>query len=245
MGKIQRLTADDTFTFSCHKGIPCFTHCCRDLDIVLTPYDIIRLKNRLGLSSGEFLAQYTTSHIGPNSGLSVVNLKMENNAKRNCPFVTTEGCRVYTDRPGACRDYPLGRVAVRRGETEEQEEFFLLVREPHCLGFNQGRQWKATEWTKDQEIDTYHSMNDLLMDIISIKNRSGQHALNKKQQEIFYLACYDLDRFRKFVSEKSFSEVYGIEPAVIEKVKADEIAFMQFALKWLGKQMEITCEAKG
>jgi Fe-S-cluster containining protein len=205
----------------------------------------MRLKNRLGISSEEFLAKYTTSHIGPNSGLPVVNLKMENNAKRNCLFVTTDGCRVYTDRPGACRNYPLGRVAVKRGATEKQEEFFLLVREPHCLGLNQGRQWKAKEWTKDQEIDTYHKMNDLLMKIISIKNRSGKHALNKKQQAMFYLACYDLDRFRKLVSEGRFPEAYGIEPAVIKKIKTDEIALMRFALKWLGRQMEATREAQG
>ncbi|MBW2645538.1 MAG: YkgJ family cysteine cluster protein [Deltaproteobacteria bacterium] len=237
--QIQRLTADDTFTFLCHKGVKCFTHCCRDLDIVLTPYDIIRLKLRLGISSGEFLTKYTTSHIGPQSGLPIVNLKMENNAKRNCSFVTAEGCAVYSDRPGACRSYPLGRVAVRRGETQEQEEFFVLVREPHCLGFNEGREWKAKDWVKDQEIDTYNKMNDLLMEVISTKNRSGNQPLSKSHQEIFYTACYDIDKFRKVVSEESFAGTYCIEPAVIEKVKADEIALMQFSLRWLAKRLMI------
>jgi Fe-S-cluster containining protein len=245
MEQIQRLTANDTFTFSCHKGVKCFTHCCRDLDIVLTPYDIIRLKLRLGLSSGEFLAKYTTSHIGPQSGLPVVNLKMANNAKRNCSFVTPEGCSVYTDRPGACRSYPLGRVAVKRGDTQTQEVFFLLVREPHCLGFNEGREWKVKDWTRDQEIDTYNKMNDLLMEVISTKNRSSRHTLSKKQQEIFYTACYDLDRFRKVVSEESFSSTYCIEPSVIEKVKADEMALMRFALRWLAKQLSMELMNEG
>ena len=35
--------------FSCHKGIGCWNACCSNIDISLTPYDILRLKKRLGL----------------------------------------------------------------------------------------------------------------------------------------------------------------------------------------------------
>ena len=44
-----------TFRFACHPGVSCFTQCCRKLDLFLYPYDIIRLKKRLGISSEEFL----------------------------------------------------------------------------------------------------------------------------------------------------------------------------------------------
>ena len=54
-----RLNADSEFQFKCHKGVKCFNQCCRDINIILTPYDIIRLKARLGLSSEEFLTLYT------------------------------------------------------------------------------------------------------------------------------------------------------------------------------------------
>jgi hypothetical protein len=50
-----RLTKESKFRFSCHPGVPCFTNCCRNMNIILTPYDIIRLKNRLGLTSDMFL----------------------------------------------------------------------------------------------------------------------------------------------------------------------------------------------
>jgi len=49
-----RLAPEDKFSFSCHPGVSCFNHCCADINIVLTPYDIIRLKNRLGITSPEF-----------------------------------------------------------------------------------------------------------------------------------------------------------------------------------------------
>jgi len=53
-----RLSLDTKFKFRCHKGIGCFTKCCSNIDIMLTPYDIVRLKRRLGISSGEFLANH-------------------------------------------------------------------------------------------------------------------------------------------------------------------------------------------
>lgn len=53
--------SDGTFQFACHPGVPCFTECCRDLRLLLTPYDILRLKTHLHLEAGAFLAEYTES----------------------------------------------------------------------------------------------------------------------------------------------------------------------------------------
>ena len=41
--------------FRCRKGISCWNACCSNIDISLTPYDILRLKQQLGITSGEFL----------------------------------------------------------------------------------------------------------------------------------------------------------------------------------------------
>jgi len=65
------LTLENDFRFKCHKGLNCFTRCCCNITIFLTPYDILRMKNSLNISSGEFLANYTVSMIG-DSGLPVV-----------------------------------------------------------------------------------------------------------------------------------------------------------------------------
>ena len=46
-----------TFKFRCYRGIGCFTVCCADLNLVITPYDILRLKNRLDLTSDDFLGK--------------------------------------------------------------------------------------------------------------------------------------------------------------------------------------------
>ncbi|MBI5665153.1 MAG: YkgJ family cysteine cluster protein, partial [Nitrospirae bacterium] len=55
----EKYTLDTKFKFRCHKGIKCFTHCCSNIEILLTPYDVVRLRKRLGISSGEFLEKYS------------------------------------------------------------------------------------------------------------------------------------------------------------------------------------------
>ncbi len=53
------LCKEDCIHFHCHSRLPCFTTCCRDVNIFLSPYDILRLKNRLAMPSGDFIERYT------------------------------------------------------------------------------------------------------------------------------------------------------------------------------------------
>jgi len=89
-----RLSEDSEFEFSCNKDVPCFNDCCGDVNIFLTPYDVLRLKNHLEISSGEFLRQYTISPFDENLKYPVVLLKMNDNEKKSCQFVTEDGCSV-------------------------------------------------------------------------------------------------------------------------------------------------------
>ena len=51
----QIINNGDTFSFQCHSELSCFNRCCRNLNLFLYPYDVIRLKNGLGLSSDQFV----------------------------------------------------------------------------------------------------------------------------------------------------------------------------------------------
>ena len=233
MKDFKKLALEDTFQFSCHPGIACFNRCCADLNQFLTPYDILRLKQGLKLSSGEFLKRYTTHHIGPRSGLPVVSLKMEEHEELSCPFVSKAGCTVYLDRPSSCRTYPLARIVQRSPDQHACEEFHVVIQEPHCLGFEEPEKWTVREWKKGQGVEPYNEMNDLLMDIISLKNRSGKKRLAHKENELFYLACYDLDRFRDLVFEKRLWETHPIEDNVLKALEDDDIALMRFGIEWI------------
>ena len=56
------LEGDARLQFQCRKGIACWNACCSNIDISLTPVDIVRLKQRFELSSSEFLSKYTVPY---------------------------------------------------------------------------------------------------------------------------------------------------------------------------------------
>ena len=107
MQDFPRLGLDDLLDFRCQKDLSCFTSCCSDVSIILTPYDVLRMKNALQIDSTEFLDKYAILSCTRDKKLPVVLLRM-NAADKRCPFVTKEGCSIYDSRPWACRMYPLG-----------------------------------------------------------------------------------------------------------------------------------------
>ena len=233
MENFKRVDLNDTFQFSCHPGIACFNDCCRDLNQFLTPYDILRLKNAQRLSSQRFLEQYTECHIGPRSGLPVVSLRMLQDENLRCPFVGPEGCTVYDDRPGSCRTYPLGRMAARKPHGGRCEESYFLIREPHCLGFNEPRRWTVAEWKKDQGLSIYNEMNDLIMEVLALKNRSNRVRLAPSEDDLFSMAFYDLDRFRDFTFEKRLWEECPLPEDGLETIRDNDVALLQFSMEWI------------
>jgi len=229
---ITPLSLDDTFNFSCSKDVPCFNECCRNLQQFLTPYDILRLKNRLGIPSGLFLEQYTAKHTGPESGLPIITLKTDG-YKLKCPFVTPSGCSVYNDRPSSCRMYPLARVVSRSRETGEITEQYMLIKESYCLGSSQGKTWTIRQWEEGQEIGIYNEMNDLLMEIISLKNRLMPGRIDVKSEYLYYMACYNLDTFRSHIFEKGILDNLNLNSETLSAIKDDDEALLKLGFQWI------------
>src|SRR5512139_3600634 len=98
-----KLTRNSRFRFRCHPGVRCFTACCSNVNIVLPPYDLLRLRKRLGMTTEDFINTYCEIEILAKTLLPVITLKMRDDEKRSCPFLTPEGCTVYEDRPNICR----------------------------------------------------------------------------------------------------------------------------------------------
>lgn len=155
---------DEPFQFSCSPHVPCFNACCQDLVQFLTPYDILRLKQNRGMASQEFLARFTRSHTGPETGLPIITLQTRSQSDKRCIFVSPQGCMVYPDRPSSCRTYPAVRAIARNPETQQTNEHFALIREPHCQGFKQKGTQTIRQWIGKQEIALYNKHNDPMLE---------------------------------------------------------------------------------
>lgn len=231
----QKLTLESTFQFRCHPGIRCFTACCSDISIVLTPYDILTLLRRLEMPAPEFLHQYTEPLLLEKTDMVGVRIRMDPETKR-CPFLTDQGCSVYSDRPTSCRYYPVGMADFHKGGEEccEEENFFFLVKEDHCKGFDEKKQWSIAEWRADQGVDLRDSMNHEWFRLIMRRKSFGQQAsLSEQAKRMFFMASTDLASFRRFVFESSFLDIYELDGETLRKIREDDIALMHFSFRYL------------
>jgi len=230
-GGLTVLNPENDFRFQCHQSLECFTRCCRDITIFLTPYDILRMKNRLDISSENFLAAYTATMIG-SAGLPVVILKMQGDAEKSCPFVTAQGCTIYPDRPWACRIYPLQPESTKITQ-KTGKEYYSIMEVPFCLGLKSDRVSTLAGWIEKQGIPIYREMEAVFKKITMNEFLSNKEITNNELQQMYYMACYDLDRFRRFVMESTFLKRFEVEPDVVEKIKHNDVELYHFAMRWL------------
>jgi uncharacterized protein len=223
-GKIL-FTLDDKFKFSCHRGLACYNTCCRDINIFLTPYDVLRMRRGTGLSSEEFLQRYTVALLGED-GLPLVLLKMMDDSSKTCPFVAPDGCSIYQERPWSCRMYPVFPVS-------SEEEEYLIEDKASCLGSREDERSTIREWKEDQEIDIYDKMNESYKEITHDDYFQKGNKLDSGKAKLLYRACYDLDAFKKFLFETRFFDIYDVEKEVIEKIKSDEEELLNFGYRWV------------
>lgn len=235
----EKLTLDSPLQFACHPGVSCFTACCHNIKIILTPYDILILRRRLNIPAHEFITQYTEPAYLEKTDMPGVQIKLTGD-KNGCPFVTPEGCTVYTDRPSACRYYPVGMADFHEGGTDDaaEEKFFFLVKEPHCKGHEEPKRWTIRDWRADQGVDVRDEMNKEWLRLVMRRKSFGlQATLSDAAKRMFFMASTDLDTFRKFVFESSFLDTYEVDADTVAKIREDDVELMLFSFRYLANTL--------
>jgi uncharacterized protein len=228
-----RLNNNSRFYFNCHKNISCFNKCCTDVNIFLTPYDIIRLKNRLKISSQEFLDRYTIFPIDENQNYPVVMLRLNSDEEKTCPFVSDSGCTVYEDRPWPCRMYPLGIASPKEIGANGDEEFYFILEEPVCQGYHEVKSQTVKEWVKEQQVEDYNEMGERFKEVTLHDFFKEGKKLEPAKLEMFYTVCYNVDKFREFVFESSFLKRFEVDEEIIDRIKKDDEELLLFGFEWL------------
>jgi len=228
------LTAETTIRFRCYPGISCFNACCKQADVTLAPYDILRLKRRLGLTSADFIKQYTVPFQMDGDGLPGVKLKTQDNG--TCLQLAGDaGCGVYEDRPTVCRYYPVALLALREKGSSEAEERYSLVKEDHCKGHGEDREISIGDYRAEQGCAEYDDHNREWYQLL-LKKKSAGPTVGKPPQtslQLFFMASYDLDNFRKFVVSEGFRRTYVLPDGFYESVEQDDEALLAFAYRFL------------
>jgi len=242
----KKMTLESKIKFRCHPGVSCFTACCGHINIILTPFDILRIRRFLGnLNPEEFLLRFTTPTNLEKTDMPGVKIHLDENGR--CPFVTPEGCTIYEARPTTCRYYPVGMANFHEGAAEgtDSEEFYFLVKEPHCKGHEEEQVQTIAEWRRDQGIDVSDEMNKEWMELVMRRKSFGlQATLSEPAKKMFFMVSTNLDKFRDFVFNSSFLDIYMIDETTLARIKEDDIALMKFSFKYLASSLFGTNDLK-
>jgi len=215
----------DSFNFQCHPGLKCFTTCCADVTIFLTPFDALRLSEHLQTDSTIFLNNYTMALKANPPVLPLVVLKMDASRENRCPFVGPEGCSVYESRPWACRLFPLDLVG--------QQDFRIMVEPEFCQGLKADKPQVVLEYLSDQGVVLSSEMDALYNEITAHPGMAELDVDNPRISRMIYMACYDLDRFEEFVFESTFLERFDVPEERLNKMKSDKLELLKFGFDWI------------
>jgi hypothetical protein len=205
------LSPEDRFFFNCHAGLACFNRCCQNPTIILKPYDIIRLRRRLEITSTEFLERYTTQVLEDRSYLPLVLLDIDQEERSGCPFLESS---CLTD------DGLMDRYFCKRLD--------------FCQGFTKGQEWTLGGWKADQGLEPFNELNREWIEIILKKSALNTVAAeDTRASAIFSMAAYDIDRFRKFIFETPFLEIFEIPQEVAAALRESDRELLRFGYKYV------------
>ena len=225
-----------SFSFRCHPGVSCFTVCCRKVELDLYPYDVIRLKNCLGVDSQSFMRMHAELKKGTNPYFPTVILKQaETGNGVQCPFLSEAGCAVYRDRPASCRTYPLERAVDREPERGQEKDYYFLVKHDYCKGHDEEQQINVKQWLRNQQLDQFNLMNDLWteVDTLFATNPWRGEGSGGPKQQLAFMACYDIDSFRQFALQQRLFDQYLLNRDQKKRIEKDDVELLKFGFEWL------------
>jgi len=225
------------FHFHCHREISCFLSCCRNVDMLLFPYDILQLKRHLNLHSSEFLHKHTQLCEGSHAYFPGLKLKLTEDQNHSCPFLNEEGCAVYKNRPSACRTYPLERGVEQLGQREGRRLriHYYLTHHLYCKGHSEERSYTIRQWERDQMLYEYNLYNDLWaeLDAFFATNPWAGEGVAGPYQQLAFMVCYNVDGFRSYVEKHDLLNEFRLKKDERQRIANNDCHLLSFGFNWL------------
>jgi len=76
-------------------------------------------------------------------------------------------------------------------------------------------------------------MNDMLMELISLKNQTISGPLDIKTTQAFHLALYNLDKFRTYLFEKGIENAIRVDSDRMQAAAEDDTALLKIGIEWV------------
>jgi hypothetical protein len=129
--------------------------------------------------------------------------------------------------------YPLGQASPKDGSDALDSEFYFLLKESVCKGFDEDKEWTVAGWIKDQGIDDYQELGELFKEVALHESLREGKGMSPEKIEMFFTVAYNIDKFREFIFRSSFFDRFEIDPDTKDKIENDDVELLKFGFKWL------------
>jgi hypothetical protein len=122
---------------------------------------------------------------------------------------------------------------LRRSRTDGSlVEQFALLKEPHCQGFEQKQTQTVRQWIAGQELEAYHEANDMLMELIALKNQRRPGPLPQDLSELVRTAFYDLEALQEQAADGRLKGMDGPGLRPIDELR-DDLDWLRWSMEWI------------
>jgi hypothetical protein len=111
--------------------------------------------------------------------------------------------------------------------------YCLFLHEDVCKGFEEKTEWTIAEWMHNQGVQEYDEFGEMFKEIAFHDFFEQGKVITPQKVEMFFLASYNLDRFKEFVFGSSFLKRFEIEEDRLEKIKVDDRELLKFGFDWI------------
>jgi hypothetical protein len=126
-------------------------------------------------------------------------------------------------------------LTMRRSDEYVDRSAYAMVKEPHCLGHFEDKTQTIEQYRAEQGVVEYDEKARAWRQLV-VKRKSAGPSIGKPSpisNQLFFMASYDVDRFRAFVMSPSFNDTYNIPVEIMAALIADDEALLDFGMNFL------------
>jgi hypothetical protein len=143
----------------------------------------------------------------------------------------------------------VGLLSTRRSDEYVDRASYALVQEDHCKGHFEEREITISDYRKEQGVVEYDDHGRAWRQLVLKMKSAGPSigSLSKTSLQFFFMASYDMDRFREFIKSEGFNSTFEIDDDLRQKLYEDDLELMRFGDRMIRQIMfgEETLAKKG
>ena len=108
-----------------------------------------------------------------------------------------------------------------------------MIKEAHCMGHQEDREISVSDYRADQGCEEFDEHNRDWYQLI-LKKKSGGPSVgapSEMSKQLFFMASYNTDMFRRFVGSDNFKATYDLPQEAYDEMAKDDLALLKLGYR--------------